>query len=358
MATGIAGGLAHHQLGGAGQLVDDGDLGDLQLPAERVGGAAQVDDRRRCRRSRWPRRSAPRRHARPNVSDTITPRRRRPGRAGRRGCAGPSGRESSGSSAAQPSLDVGQVDAGVGADEPVPGLADDQVAAAAQRCAPTRPRRAPCAPSGSSGSTATSLPSAFDTIFWVTTTTSPSASSAAAATMSAARSSPGRTSPMPVDADQLDAGAIAHEPIPSSTTRAQRGGLGRSRHDRRRHDAAHARGLDGAGRVGVGLVDDERGGQLGVEPGHADHRRLVAQLGQHPVGRALERRAGDDRRHGHHVGRGARRPRRARRARRAAGRSTRSGSTGAITTRSAVGDRVEHAGRRSGVARRRRSAPR
>ena len=36
-------GLAHDQLGRGGDLVDDRDLGDLQLPAERVGGAAQVD---------------------------------------------------------------------------------------------------------------------------------------------------------------------------------------------------------------------------------------------------------------------------------------------------------------------------
>ena len=39
-----AGGLAHHQLGGRGQLVDDAHLGDLQLAAAAVLGAPQVDD--------------------------------------------------------------------------------------------------------------------------------------------------------------------------------------------------------------------------------------------------------------------------------------------------------------------------
>ena len=52
---------------------------------------------------------------------------------------------------------------------------------------------------GSSGSTGASRPSALDTIFWVTTTQSRSCSPSgpAAATMSPARSSPGRISPMP-----------------------------------------------------------------------------------------------------------------------------------------------------------------
>ena len=53
----------------------------------------------------------------------------------------------------------------------------------------------------SSGSSATSRPSAFDTIFWVTTRQSPSASGVpcarAASAISSASSSPGRISPMP-----------------------------------------------------------------------------------------------------------------------------------------------------------------
>src|SRR5690606_15824578 len=36
--------LAAHQVGGAGELVDDADLGDLQLAPERVRGPAQVGD--------------------------------------------------------------------------------------------------------------------------------------------------------------------------------------------------------------------------------------------------------------------------------------------------------------------------
>ena len=55
-ATGTPVGLAHHELGCRRELVDDGHLGDLHLPAEASVGAAQVDDGARCRRSRWPRR--------------------------------------------------------------------------------------------------------------------------------------------------------------------------------------------------------------------------------------------------------------------------------------------------------------
>ena len=53
---GDAGRLAHHQLGRAGDLVDDGDLGHLHARGRGRRRAAQVERRRRCRRSRWPRR--------------------------------------------------------------------------------------------------------------------------------------------------------------------------------------------------------------------------------------------------------------------------------------------------------------
>ena len=87
---------------------------------------------------------------------------------------------------------------------------------------------------------------------------------------------------------------------------------------------------------GVGLVDHQGGRQRRVEPGHADDRRLVAELAEQAVGRALRARrrrrwATRPRRR-----RGGPRPRRARRARRAPGRSTRSGSTARSRTRSAV----------------------
>ncbi len=86
-------------------------------------------------------------------------------------------------------FDVGQVHAGVGADEPVAGLGMTRASTTA---------RWPCA---SLASTGTRRPSALDTTFWVTTTTSPSCSptppAVVAAAMAPARSSPGRTSPMP-----------------------------------------------------------------------------------------------------------------------------------------------------------------
>ena len=74
----------------------------------------------------------PRRQVRPKVSDTITPtstpaRARRPSRMRRAERSGSTGQQRG-----PAPLDVGQVDAGVGADEAVPGLGDDQVAAAAQ----------------------------------------------------------------------------------------------------------------------------------------------------------------------------------------------------------------------------------
>ena len=74
----------------------------------------------------------PWRHVRPKVSDTMTPTSapvaaRRPSRIRRADRS-----ESSGSSAAQPDFDVGEVHARVGADETVTCLGDEQVAAAAQ----------------------------------------------------------------------------------------------------------------------------------------------------------------------------------------------------------------------------------
>ena len=172
-------------------------------------------------------------------------------------------------------VDVGEVDAGVGAHEAVPGLADHQVASPAQDPHRLRPPHGH-GPRVGRGRSATRRPSALDTTFWVTTTTSPSASAvagsaAAAATMMPARSSPGRISPMPVDAEAPRGGS------PLSTHGDQGGpGQGGSRlgvvHDRRRHHRPHAGRLRLAGQGGVGLVDDERARQRRVEPGDA-HRR-------------------------------------------------------------------------------------
>ena len=60
-------------------------------------------------------------------------------------------------------------------------------------------------------------------------------------------------------------------------------------------DGAHPGRLDLRGQLGVDGVDDQRVGDRRVQPGHADHGRFVAELDEHPVGRALEGHAADDR---------------------------------------------------------------
>ena len=94
-------------------------------------------------------------------------------------------------------LDVGEVDTGVGTDEAVAGLGDHEVAAAAQDADRLRLDDPHAGRRGRRGRCGTRRPSALDTIFWVTTTTSPSTSATRSA-MSVARSSPGRISPSPV----------------------------------------------------------------------------------------------------------------------------------------------------------------
>ena len=91
------------------------------------------------------------------------------GRAARRGCAWRSGRGRRAAARRDAVVDVREVDAGVRAHEAVRGLADDEVAAPAHARAPTPTRRAARRRRGSSGSRGTSRPSAFDTIFCVTT---------------------------------------------------------------------------------------------------------------------------------------------------------------------------------------------
>ena len=136
----------------------------------------------------------------------------------------------------------------------------------------------------------------------------------------------------------------------ASTTSASACASAGAAHDRGGHHAPDALGLDGAGVVGVGLVDHERGHQRSVEAGDADHRGLVAQLAQQPVGRALERGAGDDRRHRDAVGAAGRPPRRARPGTASTGSIDTSGFDGAITTRRAPVERLEDARRRACVA--------
>ena len=111
--------LAHDQLGRGGQLVDHRHLGDLQLPPEGVGGAPQVERPRRCPPTRWPRRSRPDATVRPNVS--LHDDGHLDAGAGPQAVADPAGRAVGvlGQQGGPAGLDVGQVDAGVGAHEAV-----------------------------------------------------------------------------------------------------------------------------------------------------------------------------------------------------------------------------------------------
>ena len=70
-------------------------------------------------------------------------------------------------------------------------------------------------------------------------------------------------------------------------------------HDRRRHDAAHASASTAGARSASASSITSVEASVGVEPRHADHGGLVAELAQQAVGRALERGTGDDRRHRH-----------------------------------------------------------
>ena len=159
---------------------------------------------------------------------------------------------------------------------------------------------------GSSASIGTIRPSALETIFWVTTTTSPSAER---------RPAVGRR---PEGLGQQLAQVVAGGDLAQAGHRDDR----QARLLRQRHRAPPgparrpARGYVitvGAttqrtpssstwrGQLGVRLVDHQRPHPRGVEPGHADHGRLVPELGEQAVGRSLQRGAGHDRGDGHHV---------------------------------------------------------
>ena len=171
---------------------------------------------------------SPWRQGRPNVSETMTatstPNR---ARSASRTCLADRS-ESTGSSAAQPSLDVREVDARVRAHEAVPRLADHEVAARAHDAHRLRLHEPAARVAVERVELARAGPSAFDTIFCVTTRQSPSASgvscAAAASAISSASSSPGRISPMPVDRDDGERGG--HR---SSIRRPRRGCGGRAR---------------------------------------------------------------------------------------------------------------------------------
>ena len=136
------------------------------------------------------------------VTDDDARPRPRAGRAAAGAAARRTASGSSGSRASSLRRDVRLVDPGGGQHQPVPGLDD---AAGRPRRATTRTVsasmascRAASRASGSAVSRTISRPSTFDTALEVTTRTSPSCSGGACSAMAAARSSPGRSSPMPV----------------------------------------------------------------------------------------------------------------------------------------------------------------
>ena len=243
---------------------------------------------------------SPRRHGRPNVSDTITAtstpaRARMPSRRRRADRSASSGR-----SAAHPASTL---------ERSTPALAHTKpcfvslMTRSPRRRSTRTDSRSTIAlwASGSSDSSRSSLPSAFDTTFWVTTTTSPSASVVAGSAAAACTTRPARSSP----GTDLGHSEDGEDREPSVSCR-----------HRRQHPQARRPPTSGSRMIvsvttqpmpsastapaecGVGVVDDERGAQRRVEAGDADDRRLVAELGEHAVGRALRRGAGDDRRDG------------------------------------------------------------
>ena len=126
-----AGGLAEDQVRSAGQLVDDRDLGDVELSAEGVGPAPVVDDRPDARAADGDVGESPAPRPAEGVADDH---RHLDARPGPQAIADAASRPVAvfGQQRGVAPLDVRQVDAGVGADEAVLGLRHHQVAPAAQ----------------------------------------------------------------------------------------------------------------------------------------------------------------------------------------------------------------------------------
>ena len=170
--------------------------------------------------------------------------------------------------------------------------------------------------------------------------------------MSSASSSPGRISPMPSigmmesvtpprrASRRASAAAISGLRIIVSVTTARTPAASTS-----------------AARCGVDRVDHERAADLGVGARDADARHVDAERRHQPVGRALHRRAADDRAHRRRRGRAARPARRGCRAPRGSGRSRSPGSTGRSRSCRRVRSASSTPGRGPGVRRRRRSGP-
>ena len=160
--------LAHHKIGCGCDLVDDGDLGHVHRAIVRVGASAQIEDGREAR------------DADRNVDEASSPRPtervgdhdgdRRPGRSFElhpEAMSGPIGvdRQEDG----VPVGNIGPIDAGIGTDESVFGLGDDEISAAAQDRSCLTFGQLPVRVVVRSGSI---RPSALETTLWVTTTTS------------------------------------------------------------------------------------------------------------------------------------------------------------------------------------------
>ena len=351
--------LAHHQLGGRRDLVGDRDLGDLQLAAERVGRVAQVDDRGDAA------------DADRDVGEALAPgpservgddhrRRRRPARArsASRTCLAERS-ASTGSSAAQPCVDVRQVDARVRAHEAVRGLADDEVAAAAHDAHRLRldERAARVEVVGDRAGRGGPRPSTRSSASRRGSRRRRAACPARAPRRrsSSASSSPGRISPMP---------SIG---MTESASRSIR----RRRRACRRASAAAISGLRiivsvTIARTPAASTSAARCASTAsitsvpqisrVRARDADARHVDAERRHQPVGRTLHRRAADDRADRRPLARAGRRARRGCRGPRGSARSRSPGSTGrSRSCRRCGAPRARPA--RAGPRRRRRSAP-
>ena len=112
-------------------------------------------------------------------------------------------------------------------------------------------------------------PSALDTTFWVTTTTSPSREVGGGVREQTGEVVAAAHLGHALDGQDLELHAIA--------TSASGGRLGGTPHDRRHHDAAHTRGLDLERQGGVGVVDHEGGSEAARRAGRCPRRTTRAR---------------------------------------------------------------------------------
>ena len=249
----------------------------------------------------------PSRQERPNVSVTITPS-ERPVRAS---SAARSARRGRVRILGQQDDLVGRrrvrgVDPGRGADEAVACLGDHERRAAAEHAGrlaqdhlePGAGRRRPRARAPPRTARprrgATTRPSAFETTFWATQTTSPSRSSTAAAII-AARSSPSTISGSPSTGRTAITRASRRRGPPPRTASASRRAVRLSFISVRVTCGRTPDRLERLRAGGVGLVDHERVEQARVAARDVRRARPAGEPPQHRVGRALHRLAADER---------------------------------------------------------------